>query len=74
MLGHLFKQVMKQDLPLNFPRMVYAEAMERYGSDKPDIRFGLELQDLSEISATCDFQAFKVLGQIEEKTYPDECE
>ncbi len=41
-----------------FPRLTYAEAMERYGTDKPDIRFGMEIKDVSDIAATTDFQVF----------------
>ena len=41
-----------------FPRMPYAEAMERFGSDKPDIRFGVELKDLTDIAKNCGFKAF----------------
>jgi len=42
-----------------FPRLSYAEAMERYGTDKPDLRFGMELADLTEIAARTDFAVFK---------------
>jgi len=42
-----------------FPRITYAEAMEKYGSDKPDLRFGLEIKDLSDIAAECDFSIFR---------------
>ena len=42
-----------------FPRLSYKEAMERFGTDKPDIRFGLELKDISDISANTDFQVFR---------------
>jgi len=42
-----------------FPRLSYAEAMERYGTDKPDLRFGLEIKDLSDIAAQCDFSVFR---------------
>jgi len=42
-----------------FPRLTYAEAMERYGSDKPDLRFGLEIKDLTDIAAQCDFSIFR---------------
>ena len=42
-----------------FPRLAYADAMDRYGSDKPDLRFGLELSDLSDIAAESSFQVFK---------------
>jgi aspartyl-tRNA synthetase len=42
-----------------FPRLSYKEALERYGTDKPDIRFGLELKDISDIAATTDFHVFR---------------
>ena len=42
-----------------FPRLSYKEAMERFGTDKPDIRFGLEIKDISDISANTDFQVFR---------------
>lgn len=47
MIKHLFKSVRNVELDEKFPRMTYAEAMERYGSDKPDIRFGMEFVDLT---------------------------
>ena len=57
MFGHVFKLI-GVDLPAQWPRMTYAEAMRRYGSDKPDLRFGMELVDLSgELSGT-DFAPF----------------
>src|SRR3712207_2846905 len=43
-----------------FPRLTYAEAMERFGSDKPDIRFGLELTDVSELVRASEFKVFRV--------------
>jgi aspartyl-tRNA synthetase len=46
------------DLPIPLPRMTYADAMERYGSDKPDTRFGLELVDVSEVFADSGFKVF----------------
>ncbi|NQS76488.1 MAG: aspartate--tRNA ligase [Peptococcaceae bacterium] len=42
----------------HFPRLTYRQAMERYGSDKPDTRFGLELKDITDIAAGCDFKVF----------------
>ncbi len=47
LIKHLFKTVRGVELDENFPRMTYAEAMERYGSDKPDIRFGMEFVNLT---------------------------
>ena len=42
-----------------FPRLTYAEAVERYGTDKPDLRYGLEIRDLTDIAAQCDFSVFR---------------
>ncbi|PWK09064.1 aspartate--tRNA ligase [Tumebacillus permanentifrigoris] len=58
MMTGLFKKVMDVEIPSPFPRMTYAEAMARYGSDKPDIRFELELKDLSEQVRGCGFKVF----------------
>ena len=54
----LFKRVMNVDLPQPLPRMSYAEAMRRYGSDKPDLRIPLELVDVADLVAGCDFKVF----------------
>jgi aspartyl-tRNA synthetase len=59
MVAKLWKEILGQDVPTPFPRMPYREAMDRFGSDKPDVRFGLELQDLSEIFKDSSFQVFK---------------
>ncbi|MCM2324467.1 MAG: aspartate--tRNA ligase, partial [Oligoflexia bacterium] len=59
MVAKLWKEILGQDVPRPFLRMPYAEAMSRFGSDKPDIRFGLELQDLSELFARSAFQVFQ---------------
>src|SRR5687767_8999869 len=59
MVAKLWKEILGQDIPRPFPRMKYKEAMERYGSDKPDVRFGLELQDLSDIVSKSTFQVFQ---------------
>jgi aspartyl-tRNA synthetase len=58
MVRHLFKQVLDTDLPDPFPRMTYADAMLRYGSDKPDLRIDLELVDVSDLMAAVDFKVF----------------
>ncbi len=57
-LHRLWKELKGVDLPLPFPRMTYAEAMARFGTDKPDTRFGLELVDLSDLAARTGFKVF----------------
>lgn len=54
-----FKEALDIDIQTPFLRMPYAEAMERFGSDKPDTRFGLELVDLSDLLQNCEFKVFK---------------
>lgn len=58
MIQHLFRTVRNVELDEKFPRMTYAEAMERYGSDKPDIRFGMEFVDLTAITKGKGFSIF----------------
>lgn len=58
MVAHVFKATLGVDIPTPFPRLTYAEAMARYGSDKPDVRFGMELTDVSDLVATSDFKVF----------------
>ena len=58
MIRHLFKETMDIDLPNPFPRMSYAEAMDRFGSDKPDLRIDLELVEVSDLMASVDFKVF----------------
>ncbi|WP_282126442.1 aspartate--tRNA ligase [Marinifilum flexuosum] len=55
---NLFKKLKNVDIDYDFPRMDYATAMEKYGSDKPDIRFGMEFVDLSVIAKGNDFKVF----------------
>lgn len=58
-LAHrLFRDVLGMDVKLPLDTISYAEAMERYGSDKPDTRFGMELQDISGIALECGFKVF----------------
>ncbi len=57
-LKRLFKETLNVDLKTPFTRMPYKEAMERFGSDKPDTRFGLELIDLSKFAEGCSFAVF----------------
>ena len=58
-LKHVFKKTLDHDLPAPFTRLSYEEAMDRYGSDKPDLRFDLCLQDFSPYVDQSEFQAFK---------------
>ena len=58
LIKHLFSTVRGFTFEGDFPRMTYAEAMEKYGSDKPDIRFGMEFTDLKSLSAGKDFVVF----------------
>jgi len=58
LVRHLFKQVLNVELPNPMPRMSYAEAMRRYGSDKPDLRVPLELVDVADLVRGSDFKVF----------------
>ncbi len=55
---HFFKDVLGEALPDPFPRMTFAEAMRRFGSDKPDLRIALELADVADLVRDCDFKVF----------------
>ena len=58
-LAYLFKEVLDVDVKLPIQRITWQEAMDRFGSDKPDMRFGIELHDVSEVVRDCDFVVFK---------------
>ncbi len=58
LVRHVFREVLGAELPDPFPRMTYAEAMRRYGSDKPDLRIPLELVDVADLVKDCDFKVF----------------
>ncbi len=59
LLARLFKEVMGMDIELPIQRMTWQEAMDRYGSDKPDTRFGMELVNVTEVVKDCEFVVFK---------------
>ena len=58
LIAHVMKEVKGIDVVLPFPRLDYEEAMERFGSDKPDTRFGMELKDVSDLVKNLDFKVF----------------
>jgi aspartyl-tRNA synthetase len=59
MMGHVFRETMKIELPATFTRLSWEDAMNRYGTDKPDLRFDLEMQDGAALAEKGTFQAFK---------------
>lgn len=59
LIKHVFKTVKGIDISLPIKRMTFADAMNKYGSDKPDLRFGMEITDLSEVVSDIDFMVFK---------------
>jgi len=58
LVRHFFKEVLGTALPAPFPRLSHAEALRRYGSDKPDLRIALELADVADLVRDCDFKVF----------------
>lgn len=58
LIANVFKKIVAYDVPLPLKRMKWDEAMERFGSDKPDVRFGMELINLTDILAGCGFKVF----------------
>ena len=63
LLVRVFKDALNEDVPTPFPRLTYKEAMERFGSDKPDTRFGLELKDMANLAGKGEFKVF--LGALD---------
>jgi aspartyl-tRNA synthetase len=63
LLARVFKEAIGVDVPLPIQRMTWQEAMERFGSDKPDLRFGMELKNVTEVVKDCEFVVFK--GAVE---------
>ena len=59
LMQKVFKETINIDIALPLPRLTYKEAMERFGSDKPDLRFGFELKNLTDIAAKCGFSVFE---------------
>ena len=59
LLHKLFKEIINVEIPQPIPRMTWQEAMDRFGSDKPDLRFGMELKNVSDVVKDCEFVVFK---------------
>ncbi len=59
LMAKVFKEVIDYELPLPFPSMTYDDALNRFGSDKPDLRFGMEIRNVSEIANKTDFKVFQ---------------
>ena len=70
LMARVFKDVMGQNIPRPFPRMPYAEAMSRYGVDKPDTRFGLELHDITDIVRGSGFKLFAAATLVKAMKVP----
>ena len=77
-IKYLFKKVLDTDIPTPLPRLTYKEAMERYGSDKPDTRFGMEIQNISDAVSSSEFVVFKSAlengGSVRAIVLPDAAE
>lgn len=59
MVARVFREALGRELPLPFPRLTYRESIERFGTDKPDLRFGMELSDVTDIASGCAFKVFR---------------
>ena len=68
---HVFKSVKDIDLPDSFPRLTWTEAMHQYGSDKPDTRFEIFLQDIKSITDQSEFNAFKFVESVKAIVVPN---
>jgi aspartyl-tRNA synthetase len=64
LIRQVFRDVLGVDLPSPFPRIAYAEAMARYGVDKPDLRIALELTELTDLMRTVDFKVFRQAAEL----------
>ncbi len=70
MMGYVFKKTMNYDLPVHFDRLSWDDAFDFYGSDKPDLRFDLKIQDASFMAGLSDFNAFKAGAENSSRDVP----
>ena len=71
LVSHVFKTSLGVEVPVPFRRMPYSEAADRYGSDKPDLRFGLDFHDVTALMAGCGFAAFESAPLVKVLSVPD---
>jgi aspartyl-tRNA synthetase len=67
MMARLAQEILDLELTLPLPRMTYDEAMERFGHDAPDLRFGMEIVDLTDLARECDFRVFRAAAESGER-------
>lgn len=70
LMAHVFREALGVELPLPFPRLPYREAMERFGSDKPDLRFGLELKEVGGLFRESPFALFREAESVKALAVP----
>ncbi|MGC8875845.1 aspartate--tRNA ligase [Thermus sp.] len=70
LMAHVFREALGVELPLPFPRLSYEEAMEHYGSDKPDLRFGLELKEVGPLFRESEFRVFREAERVKALAVP----
>jgi aspartyl-tRNA synthetase len=70
LMAHVFREALGLTLPLPFPRLTYQEAMERFGSDKPDLRFGLELKEVGFLFGESEFAVFRTAERVKALAVP----
>ncbi|MDI3540668.1 MAG: aspartyl-tRNA synthetase [Thermosediminibacterales bacterium] len=63
MISYVFNQTLGVEIKTPFPRLTYSEAIEKYGTDKPDTRFGLELVDVTDLVLKCEFKVFRTAAE-----------
>jgi len=63
LMAELFEKILGIRLSLPLPRLEYGEAMERFGTDRPDLRFGMEIRDITEIAASSEFKVFRAVAE-----------
>jgi aspartyl-tRNA synthetase len=63
LMVHIFREILGQELRTPFPRLTYEEAMRRYGTDKPDLRFGMELFDVTDVVVGSEFKVFREVAE-----------